>query len=76
MPITAGLFRRFAKLFGAPSRIHALISLRSQVDSFFLPCGMRNWGDARQSSNHIKLLLSGSLGMTMGPFLVPFMSPS
>ncbi|MGA7330390.1 MAG: hypothetical protein WBX77_01540 [Pseudolabrys sp.] len=32
---------------------------------FFLLCGMRNSGAARQSSNNIKLLLSGSRGITM-----------
>jgi len=46
------------QLFLAPSRIHARMAFRSQVDRFFLPCGMRTSGEARQSRSHIKLLLS------------------
>jgi NAD(P)-dependent dehydrogenase (short-subunit alcohol dehydrogenase family) len=64
------------QLFFAPSRIHARMALRSQIDSFFLPCGIRTSGDARQSSSHIKLLPSGSRGMTIAPNLVPFINPS
>ena len=66
----------WTQLFFAPSRIHARMELRSHVDSFFFPCGIRSSGDARQSSNNIKLLLSGSRGITMGPNLVPFITPS
>ena len=65
-----------AQLSLAPSRIQARMSLRSQELSCFMPCGMRSSGDARQSSSSIRLLLSGSPGMTMGPNLVPFMTPA
>src|SRR5438132_1643292 len=64
------------QLFFAPSKIQARMASRSQVESFFLPCGMRNSGEARQSSSHIKLLLCASPGITMGPSLVPFITPS
>src|SRR5262249_39235390 len=64
------------QLFFAPSRIQARMALRSQVESFFFPCGMRTSGEPRQSSSHTRLLLSGSRGMTMGPCLVPFITPS
>jgi hypothetical protein len=37
---------------------------------------MRSSGLARQSNSHMRLLESGSPGMTMGPCLVPFISPS
>src|SRR6516165_7350457 len=37
------------QLFLAPSRIHARMASRSQIDNFFLPCGMRTSGEARQS---------------------------
>jgi len=59
----------------APWRIHVRIELRSQTDSCFLLCGMRNSGDARQSSSRIRLLLSGSPGTTIGPNLVPASTP-
>ena len=49
----------------APCRIQVRMLLRSQLDNCFLLCGMRNSGAARQSSNNIKLLLSGSRGITM-----------
>ena len=49
---------------------------RSHVDSFFFPCGMRMSADTRQSSNIIRLLDSASPGITIGPNLVPFISPS
>src|ERR1035437_5827728 len=60
----------------APSRIQARMALRSHDDNCFLPCGMRRSGEARQSSSSIRLLVSGSPGMTMGPNLVPFMTPA
>ena len=47
------------------------MALRSQTDNCFLLCGMRNWGAARQLSSRIRLLLSGSPGLTIGPNLVP-----
>ena len=47
------------QLFLAPSRIHAGISFLLQMDSLFLPCGMRTSWDAPQSSSQIKLLPSG-----------------
>ncbi len=65
-----------AQLSLAPSRIQARISLRSHEFSCFMPCGMRSSGEARQSSSSIRLLLSGSPGMIMGPNLVPFMTPA
>jgi hypothetical protein len=40
-----------------------------------LLCGMRNWGAARQLSSRIRLLLSGSPGLTIGPNLVPVRTP-
>ena len=46
----------------APCLIQLRMLLRSQLDNCFLLCGMRNSGAARQSSNNIKLLLSGSRG--------------
>jgi hypothetical protein len=49
----------------APCLIQLRMLLRSQLDNCFLLCGMRNSGAARQSSNNIKLLLSGSRGITM-----------
>src|SRR5262245_15883076 len=64
------------QLFLAPSRIHARMAFLSQIDSFFLPCGMRSVGEARQSSSHTRLLLSGSRGTTIAPNLVPFIRPS
>lgn len=60
----------------APCRIQVRILPRSQLDNCFLPCGMRKVGDARQSSNSIKLLLSGSRGTIMGPNFVPFITPA
>jgi hypothetical protein len=39
------LLRR--QLFFAPSRIQVRIALRSQVDSFFLPCGIGVAGEPR-----------------------------
>src|SRR6516165_2133138 len=59
----------------APSRIHARMAFLSQIDSFFLPWGMRTSGEARQSRSHIKLLLSGSRGTTIAPNLEPFINP-
>ena len=47
-----------SQLSFAPSRIHARMAFLSQIDSFFLPWGMRISGEARQSRSHIKLLLS------------------
>ena len=64
------------QLFFAPSLIHARMASRSHLDSCFLPCGIRNAGDARQSSSSIKLLDSGSPAMTIRPNFVPFMTPS
>ena len=60
----------------APSRIHARMAFLSQIDSFFLPCGMRTSGEPCQSRSHIKLLPSGSRGMTIAPNFVPFIKPS
>ena len=60
----------------APCRIQVRMLLRSQLDNCFLLCGMRNSGAARQSSNNIKLLLSGSRGITMRPNFVPFITPA
>src|SRR6516162_5397045 len=76
-PLPQGVCYQLAiQLFLAPSRIHARMALRSQIDNFLLPCGMRTSGEARQSRSHIKLLPSGSRGTTMAPNLVPFINPS
>jgi len=64
-----------SQLSFAPSPIHARMAFLSQIDSFFLPWGMRTSGEARQSRSHIKLLLSGSRGTTIAPNLVPFINP-
>ena len=60
----------------APCLIQLRMLLRSQLDNCFLLCRMRNSGAARQSSNNIKLLLSGSRGITMRPNFVPFITPA
>ena len=60
----------------APWRIHVLIVSRSQIDSCFLPCGMSICVLTRQSSSRIRLLVSGSPGMTMRPNLVPAITPA
>jgi hypothetical protein len=60
----------------APSRIQARMAFRSHDDNCFFPCGIRSCGEARQSSSNIRLLLSGSPGMTIGPNLVPFITPA
>ena len=67
---------RDSQLFFAPSRIHARIVSRSQVDSFFLPSGMWVSGAPRQSRSQTRLLLSGSPGITILPDFVPVMIPS
>src|ERR1039457_3672254 len=64
-----------AQLSLAPSRIQVRIASRSQTDNCLLLCGMRNWGDTLQSSSRIRLLLSGSPGTTIGPYLVPAITP-
>src|SRR5579872_63975 len=48
---------------------------RSQDESCFLPWGMRISGATFQSRSRIRLLISGSPGVTIGPNLVPFMTP-
>jgi len=60
----------------APSKIHVRMVSRSQIDSCFFPCGIRISGETRQSNNLIRLLISGSPGITIGPNLVPFITPS
>jgi hypothetical protein len=60
----------------APSRIHARMASRSQVESFFLPSGMWVSGSPRQSSSHIRLLPSASPGITILPDFVPFITPA
>lgn len=64
------------QLFSAPSRIHCRIASRSQTESRRVPCGMRIFGSARPSSSSIRLLLSGSRAITIGPNFVPFIRPS
>ena len=59
----------------APWRIQARIVSRSPTGSCFLPCGMRSCGLARQSSNHIRLLDSGSPGTIIVPYFVPVITP-
>ena len=59
----------------APSLIQRRISVRSHTDNFFDPCGMRSSGLARQSRSHMRLLESGSPGMTIGPCFGPLHQP-
>ena len=66
---------RAAQLSLAPWRIQVRIASRSQYDNCFLLCGMRSCGLTRQSTSRIRLLLSGSPGITIGPSRVPFITP-
>ncbi len=74
-PRSATLSRGQRQLSFAPSKIQVRMRSRSQIDSCFLPCGIRSSAEARQSSNRIRLLVSGSPGTTIGPNLVPFITP-
>ncbi|MGB8565796.1 MAG: hypothetical protein WCD83_20670 [Pseudolabrys sp.] len=64
-PFNRDLELTAAEADGSRTMAFLRMLLQSQLDNCFLLCGMRNSGAARQSSNNIKLLLSGSRGITM-----------
>jgi hypothetical protein len=63
------------QLFLAPWKIQLQISWRRQLGNGLWPCGIPSAGAARPSISTIRLLISGLPGTTIGPYLVPFISP-